>query len=101
MDPLSMVNVNWTAIITINLLTWFARTKLTRLKPYAAYVVLVLSALYAILVSLFSGIGLFEAIQDGFLHGAVASYVYSLWKRPSESKPARRIGDKVRGLINP
>jgi hypothetical protein len=98
MEIFQFVHVNWTVIISINLLTHFAKSYFALIRPYAAYIVLGFSALYAILVSLFSEIGWIPALEAGFLHAAVASYVYSLLKRPSESRTVAQIRARMRKI---
>ncbi len=100
MDILSLVQVNWSVIITINLLTHFAKMRIPLIKPYCPYVVLCLSALYAILVSLIAGISLYQALEAGFLHAAVASYVYNLIHKPANSRTVGKMKQKVRNITN-
>lgn len=99
MDILSLVDISWTAIITINLLTHFIKKQFPLIKPYCPYLVLGLSGLYAILASLISGIAVVPAIEAGFLHGAVASYVYNLWEKPSQSRTVGRLKNMISKLI--
>lgn len=98
MNLFSMVDVNWTVIVTIVLFTHLAKKRFPLIKPYCSYLVLFFSGVYAILVSLWHGISILPALQDGFLHAAVASYAYSLLKKPSQSRTARNIGQKVRNF---
>ena len=94
------VQVNWSIIIIINGFTVFTKRVFPLIKPYCAYVVMLGSAIYAILYGLLTELSLYQAFESGFLHAAVASYVYSLIKKPLQSRTGRKIKDSVKNMTS-